>query len=183
MLPGYDDTSFIFELQSLPCNAEFFAESEGVRSSVSLLKTIELPRVQRITVPGVGQEVIGDGDITAPAGTRATLNIETDRPLVGAQLVVEPGDSTDLAATEENRTSVSLTVMRHAWYHVSARSGDELVKISDDYEITVPAADRSKPRPANPVILRSGAIPAGYEQAVARYYQRLSDLKVPGPAK
>lgn len=190
---GPDETTFVFELESLPDNAEFYAESEGIRSSVSLIKTVELPRVQRITVSYVGrvetpsqspqEGAKTNGDIIAPAGTRATLNIETDRPLATGELIIEPGDSVDLAATEKNRTSVGLTVLRHGWYHVSARFGNDMVKISDDHEISVPVADSTRPHPTSPIIVRTGPIPAGYERAVAEYYKRISELKVLSPAK
>jgi hypothetical protein len=181
MLPGSDSSEFVFEFPRMSVGAEFYAEAEGIRSGISTIKTIDLPRVQHIEA-SYG-ETRTDGDIVAPSGTLAKLKIETDRPVKAGELVVEPGNSVDLAAGRDNSASASLNVMRDGRYHVSVRYGNELVQISDEHEIQVPVADKTRPRPPRPVIVHAGPFPAGYEQAVAFYYKRLSELQNEAPPR
>lgn len=176
MLPGSDASEFVFRFDRLPASAELYATAQGIESPVSAIRTINLPRVENIEA-FYAQQRKQSGDIVAPIGTVATLRIETDRPLNAAELVVEPGDSLPLAPTSNNTTSASLSVMRDAAYHVSVRYEGELVQVSGEYEIEVPMADKSRPRPAAPVNVRTGPIPPGYETAVAAYYKRLSEAQ------
>lgn len=176
MIPGADESEFVFAFNRLSSSAELYAKAEGIRSAVSVVRTIDLPHVQSIAASYPSQEN-ENGDIIAPIGTLAKLRIETDRPMSGAELVVEPGDSFPLPATSGNATSASLSVMRDAFYHVSVRYEGELVQVSDEHAIEVPMLDKSRPRPVAPVNVRTGPIPPGYESAVAAYYKRLSEVQ------
>jgi len=180
MLPGADESEFVFAFNRLSSNAEMYVKAEGVRSAVSVVKTIDLPRVRSIAASYQSQEQ-ENGDIVAPIGTLAKLRIETDRPMTSAELVVEPGDSLPLPATSGNATFASLSVMRDAFYHVSVRYQGELVQVSDEHAIEVPMLDKSRPRPVAPVNVRTGPIPPGYESAVAAYYKRLSEVQAGSP--
>jgi len=176
MLPGNDRSEFVFTFSRLSASAELYARTEGIRSCVSIVKAIDLPRVTKIEA-SYEQSGTTSGDIVAPIGTQATLRIETDRPMTAAELVVEPGDSLNLPATTNNATTASLRVLRDAEYHVSVRYEGDLVQVSDEHEIEVLMMDKSHPRPATPVNVRAGAIPVGYERAVAAYYKRLSEAQ------
>lgn len=176
MVRGADESEFVFAFNRISASAELYAKTEGIRSGVSVVRTIDLPRVRSITASYRNQDG-ENGDIIAPIGTVAKLRIETDRSMSSAELVVEPGDSLPLPVTNGNATSVSVQVMRDALYHVSVRYEGELVQVSDEHAIEVPMTDKNRPRPVAPVNVRIGAIPPGYETAVATYYKRLSEVE------
>jgi len=182
MIPGADGSEFVFAFDRLSASAELYVKAEWIRSAVSVVRTIDLPRVQNIVASYEHQEK-ENGDVIAPIGTLAKIRIETDRPMNSAELVVEPGDSLPLPATDGNATSASLSVMRDAFYHVSVRYEGELVQVSDEHAIEVPMLDQSRPRPAARVSVRTGPIPPGYESAVAAYYKRLSEVQGVRPAR
>ncbi len=177
MVPGAEwIRSLSCAFNRLSASAELYAKAEGIRSAVSVVRTIDLPRVQSIQASYESQEK-QSGDIIAPIGTPAKLRIETDRPMSSAELVVEPGDSLPLPATTGNATFANLSIMRDAYYHVSVRYEGELVQVSDEHSIEVPMRDKSRPRPVAAVNVRTGPIPPGYESAVAAYYKRLSEVQ------
>jgi hypothetical protein len=189
MLQGPDNSEFVFEFPHLSEGAEFYVKAEGIRSSNSSVSVADIPRVRHIAVSYFypsGKPVQAParsagshgGDIIAPIGTVAKLDIETDRPMIPGELSLDPGDSVVLAPSGDNRASASLRVLRDGSYHVSVRYGGELVRISDQYEIEVPTANNSRPQPVGPIKdVRTGPVPVGYEKAVAAYYKRLSEVQ------
>jgi hypothetical protein len=171
-----EGAEFRFELGRLPGNAEFYVEAGGVRSPVAKVNVVDLPRVKSIAVtyPASAQEPTS-GDVIAPAGTVARIEIETDRPMNGGELVLEEGDAISLGETQGNRTSANLTVLRDDGYHVSVMYGGEPVQVSGEHAIEVLMRDSRRRRVHSLVEgIRSGPVPAGYETAVAEYYRRLS---------
>jgi hypothetical protein len=115
------------------------------------------------------------GDVIAPAGTVARIEIETDRPMNGGELVLEEGDPIGLDSMQGNKTSANLRVLRDDGYHVSVMYGGEPVQVSDEHAIEVLMRDTGRGRGRSLVEgVRTGPVPAGYETAVAEYYRRLS---------
>jgi hypothetical protein len=111
-----------------------------------------------------------DGDIIAPAGAVANVEVQTDRPLSGGQLVFEEADPIPLAPTAHFR------VLRDDGYHVSVRYAGEDVPISSEHSIEVLTGEDRAPKGAS--LLqgdRVGPMPRGYEKAVSEYYRRLSE--------
>ncbi len=174
------DSGFAHELEHLMASAEYYAEADGVKSSVSRVNVVDLPVVKNIRVvyPNESSANESDGDIVAPAGTVARLNIETDRPMNGGQLVLELEDPIYLPSTRDNKSSASLIVLRDDGYHVSVLYEGEAVPISDEHAIEVLTGETKPGRTASLLQgVRSGAVPAGYEKAVDAYYKRLSELE------
>lgn len=172
-----EGAEFRFELARLPGNTEFFVEAGGVRSPVAKVKVVDLPRVKSIAVTySPPSQAPTSGDVIASAGTVARIEIETDRPMNGGELVLEEGDAIGLASTRGDRTSANLRVLRDDGYHVSVIYDGEPVQVSDEHAIEVLIRDSGRGRGRSLVEgVRSGPVPAGYETAVAEYYRRLSE--------
>jgi len=200
--PGTDGFGFVFA--HLAANTDVYAESEGVRSQVVKLTAVDLPRVSNIRVsyayppeaqlsPEMHSEDAGDGDVIAPAGTVATIEIETDRPWypatlgsepwAGGQLTLDNGDAIPLQTTRDNKASASLRVMRDDSYRVSVMYDGKPVPVSEPYAIEVLMRDSAPMRGLSLLEgVRAGIVPAGYEGAVARYYKRLGELQTQSTA-
>jgi hypothetical protein len=180
MLTRDSDSEFALQLTKLPKDTDYYVESEGIRSRVSHLNVIDLPAVTHIVVtyPTGIAGIPTDGDIVAPAGAVARLQIETDRPMLAAQLTLDEGDPVNLAARESNRISASVPVLRDGGYHVSMFYNGEMVQVSDEHAIEVMMRDNAQPHPRSLLEgVHAAPVPAGYEQAVADYYRRLSELQ------
>jgi hypothetical protein len=180
MLTRDSDSEFALQLNELPKDIDYYVESEGIRSPVSHLNVIDLPAVTHIgvTYPTGIAGLTTDGDIVAPAGALARVQIETDRPMPAAQLTLDEGDPVNLAATENNRVSTNVRVLRDGGYHVSISYKGEMVQVSDDHPIEVMTRDNAQPHPRSLLEgVHAAPVPAGYEQSVADYYRRLSELQ------
>ncbi|HXE64719.1 MAG TPA: hypothetical protein VN519_14340 [Bryobacteraceae bacterium] len=173
LLPEGQDAVFAIQLPTVARSMEYYAESNGVRSPVSRLKVVDLPNVTGIRVILSGNSApapAADGDIIAPAGAIANIEVETDRPLNGGQLVFEEADPIALTPNARFR------VLRNDGYHVSVRYAGEDVPISGEHSIEV-LTDEG-PAPKGLSLLeggRVGPMPSGYEKAVSEYYRRLSE--------
>lgn len=173
MLPTSDHALFAIQLPAIAHSIDYYAESKGVRSPVSRLNVVDLPAVTGIRVRYSENSIPArteDGDIFAPAGAIANIDVQTDRPLSGAQLVFEESDPIALAPAARFR------VLRQDGYHVSVRYAGEDIPISREHSIEVIAGEEPPPEPRS--LLkgnRVGPIPGGYEHAVSEYYRRLSE--------
>jgi hypothetical protein len=172
MLPTNGDDLFALQLPAVAHSIDYYAESKGVRSPVARLHVADLPTVTGIRVTYSENSIPArteDGDILAPAGAIANVEVQTDRPLRGGQLVFEEADPIPLAPTARFR------VLRPDGYHVSVRYAGEDVPISREHSIDVITGEGPPPE-ARSLLKgdRVGLIPHGYEQAVSEYYRRLS---------
>ncbi|HVW11767.1 MAG TPA: hypothetical protein VHC90_24460 [Bryobacteraceae bacterium] len=173
MLAAGQDSVFAIQLPAVSQSMDYYAESKGVRSPVSHLNVVDLPTVTGIRVTYTGNSISArteDGDILAPAGAIANVEVQTDRPLNDGQLVFEEADSVPLAPGARFR------VLREDGYHVSVRYAGEDVPISPEHSVEVLGGEG--PAPKGPSLLkgdRVGPIPHGYEQSVSEYYRRLSE--------
>jgi len=172
MLPTNDAALFALQLPAVAQSIDYYAESKGVRSPVSRLHVVDLPTVTGIRVTYAESSVPArteNGDILAPARAIANVEVQTDRPLSGGQLVFEEAEPIPLDPAARFR------VLREDGYHVSVRDGGEDVPISREHSIEVMTGEW--PAPETRSLLkgdRVGPIPSGYEQAVREYYRRLS---------
>ncbi|HEY4086396.1 MAG TPA: hypothetical protein VGM43_10685 [Bryobacteraceae bacterium] len=179
MLPASGDALFAVELPAVAYSIDYYAESKGVCSPVSHLRVVDLPTVTGIRVTYSESSLPArteDGDIFAPAGAIANVEVQTDRPLRGGQLVFEEASPVSLAPTARFR------VLREDGYHVSVRYGDEDVPLSREHSIDVMTGEGPPPEPRS--LLkgdRVGPIPQGYEHAVREYYRRLSAQQAQRP--
>jgi hypothetical protein len=175
MLPAGDDGRFAIQLPAVEHSMDYYAESQGVHSPVSHLNVVDLPTVTAIRVTYSENAIPArdeDGDIFAPAGALATVEVQTDRPLTGGRLVFEEADAIPLAPTARFR------VLREDGYHVSVRYAGEDVPITREHSVEVITGESPAPQPRS--LLkgnRVGPVPRGYEHAVSEYYRRLSQQK------
>ncbi len=179
LLRTNDDALFAIELPAVEHSMDYYAESSGVRSPVARLHVVDLPTVTGIRVTYSQNSIPArteDGDIFAPAGAIANIEVQTDRPLHGGQVVFEEAGAIALAPTAR------FHVLREDGYHVSVRYGGEDVPISREHAIEVMTGDSPPPEPRS--LLqgnRVGPIPGGYEHAVSEYYRRLSEEQAHRP--
>src|ERR1019366_7177120 len=75
------------------------------------------------------------GDLRAVEGTVAKLEIQTDRPLANAQGVIENAKPISLDATQDNKTTASITIEKDGTYHLAVMDHGERVRLTDDYFI------------------------------------------------
>ncbi|HVV43623.1 MAG TPA: hypothetical protein VHC72_00410 [Bryobacteraceae bacterium] len=175
MLPAGDDGGFAIQLPAVEHSIDYYAEAQDVRSRVSHLNVVDLPTVTGIRVTYSENAIPAraeDGDIFAPAGAVANVEVQTDRPLTGGRLVFEEGEAIPLTPTARFR------VLREDGYHVSVRYAGEDVPISREHSVEVITGEGPAPQPRS--LLkgnRVGPMPRGYEQAVSEYYRRLSQQK------
>src|SRR5580692_6443539 len=140
---------FAFTFVGLPEDVDYYVEAGGIKSSPFKLHTVDLPGVKNIKVtynyPGwsglASTTEDPGGDLRAVEGTTAHLEIETDRPMSGGQIVFEEGNPTKLdptntySETKANKTNASVTIAKDGMYHVGVEYQGEVVRISDDYFI------------------------------------------------
>ena len=89
------------------------------------------------------------GDLRAVEGTVAKLEIQTDRPLSNAQVLIEGAKPINLDATENNRTNTSVGIEKDGTYHIGVMDHGEMVRLTDDYFIEarkVSSAGGANPR-------------------------------------
>lgn len=184
MLPTAKDAIFALQLSGLTRNIEYYAESQGIRSSVSSLKVVDLPAVTGINISYPGTSALRgatDGNILAPAGTIAELEIMTDRPMNNAELILDEAATIALTPARENRISTHLRVLRNDSYHVSMKYEGEEIPVSGEHTIEVMITEEvRKKAPSLTEGHRVGPVPYGYEKSVDEYYRRLSEQRVPG---
>lgn len=144
---------FGFTFVGLAEDVDYYVEAGGIRSSSFKLHTVDLPGVKNIAVTYNYPSWSGmppntenpGGDLRAVEGTVAHLEIETDRPMSGGQIVFEEGSPVKLDATkmdpalpkekQASKTAASVTIAKDGMYHVGVEYQGEVVRISDDYFI------------------------------------------------
>jgi hypothetical protein len=175
-------SQFDSKLPALPSDAEFYVVAEGIRSPSFRVRAADVPRVRNITVSYDGEPSASDGDLVASAGAVANLVIETDRPMNAGALVFSGGQTLPLSATQNNRTTATLTITADGSYHVGVQFAGDSVPISDEHQIVaLRHREYTKGPPADlPEGVRSrhsGPVPAAYQKAVDEYFRRLPALQ------
>ena len=140
-MPGSPGYTFLFA--GLSETIEYQVEAGKLKSRIYTIRVVDLPGVKKIRVSyefpkwtalPVAVEDPG-GDLRAVEGTQATLEVETDRPLSEAFLVMEDGSRLALESIAPNRLRGRLTIQKDGMYHVAALDQGEAVRISEDYFI------------------------------------------------
>ncbi|NDJ11735.1 MAG: hypothetical protein EBY17_11170, partial [Acidobacteriia bacterium] len=132
-----------FMFVGLPEDVAYYVMAGGLRSSEYKIHTVDLPSVKNIKVtyafPGwtglTPETEDPGGDLRAVEGTVASLEIQTDRPLNGAQLLIEGAKPLDLPDTTNNKTNAKVTIDKDGTYHLSVLDHGEVVRLTDDYFI------------------------------------------------
>ncbi|MGD1070335.1 MAG: hypothetical protein ABSB15_09350 [Bryobacteraceae bacterium] len=143
MEPLKGGSGFGYLLVAVQEDADYYVSSGGVRSDSFKIHTVDLPTVKNIKVTyaypswtGLPSETEDPGgDLRAVQGTVAKLEIQTDRPLKDAQILFEDGKPINLDATQNNKTSASVTIEKDGTYHLGVMDHGEMVRLTDDYFI------------------------------------------------
>src|SRR3984893_363661 len=139
--PGTSGYQFVFT--SLPENVEYYVEA-GARSSPHFnIRVVDLPSVKQIKVtyhyPGwTGLKDLVEergGDLRALEGTRADLDVVTDRPLRDGLLVLDKGQQVRLSGGENNHYQGTIQVDHDGAYHVAGLDQGQAVRLSEDFFI------------------------------------------------
>ncbi|MEP7246422.1 MAG: hypothetical protein ABI885_22460, partial [Gammaproteobacteria bacterium] len=137
------DGSFEFTVYALREPLSYYVTSRGTKSAEHRIAVAEVPRVERIRLTysypswtGLREEVDeSNPDITAVAGTRISVEVQTSAPLDSPTLSV---DNTSSDLTKDglwSRGVIDLTKAGH--YRISARVGDDVVPLTDEHDIAL----------------------------------------------
>jgi hypothetical protein len=151
---------FEFPLESVDRTFKYKVIAGGVSSNQYTVTAMFPPRVKRIDVhyqypsfSALAPRTEEDGgDIYAPAGTRITLQIHTDKPVVSGTLGVLKG-SPNLRPSGDRRLEAELVIARDDSYRIHLLDGDGL-ESNDDSEYFIRVMED---RPPDVRILRPSA--------------------------
>ncbi len=137
------DTSFDATLYAVNENLKYYVSAAGVRSETFTVDVVDLPNVETISVTYHYPEWTGleartespASDLRAPPGTEIVLSVATVTPLSHPQIVI---DGEPLAMTADaNVASVRFNVEDDGRYFIGSMPGSNVVRLSDDYFISV----------------------------------------------
>ena len=130
MQPSPSGPGFSYPFIGVPEDVEYYVAAAGLKSSTYKLHAIDLPAVKNIKVTynfpaWTGMKTLVEdpgGDLRAVEGTIAKIEIQTDRPLSGAQVLFE-GDTKPIAldATVDNKTTASIPIEKDARHRQNSR--------------------------------------------------------------
>ena len=143
MQPRPGASGYQFVLTGVPENVEYYVEAGPRRSRRFNLRVVDLPAITQIKVTyhypswtglkDASEE--GGGDLRALEGTRADLDVVTDRPLTDGLLVLDGGAQVHLSGGAANHYQGVVPIERDGAYHVAALDQGQAVRLSEDYFI------------------------------------------------
>ncbi|MFL6354239.1 MAG: DUF4175 family protein, partial [Bryobacteraceae bacterium] len=162
MQPERKGNRYQFLFAGLSEPVEYYVAAGARQSKQYTLGVRDLPGVSRVRVTlhfpsrlGLKDEVEDPGgDVRAVQGSRAEIEILTDKPLEHGALLLSNGSKIELARGQANWLNADLPVEKDGSYHVAALDGAEAVRISDDYFI-----EAKKDEPPSVKIARPGRDP------------------------
>jgi len=145
-----DAATYQFVLAGLPENVEYYVSAGPLVSPHYKVRVVDLPTVKDIRVtyrypnwtaikPATEEH---SGDLRAIEGTDAAIEVEMDHPLKDGQLMIDGGQSIQLAQREGNKYQGSIHMEKDGAYHVAATDNGQQVRLSEDYFI---ATDKAQP--------------------------------------
>jgi hypothetical protein len=143
MQPRSGASGYQFVFTSVPENVEYYVEAGARRSPHFNIRVVDLPSIKQIKVtyryPGwTGlKDRIEErgGDLRALEGTRADLEVTTDRPLKDGLLVVDKGQQVRLSGGDGNHYQGAIQVEHDGAYHVAGLDQGQAVRLSEDFFI------------------------------------------------
>lgn len=137
------DTSFDFTLYSVQNAVSYFVQAESVRSPTFSIDVVDLPDIENLRLTYFYPEwtdrepeiIEPGGDIRALAGTEVELLVETGQPLPSPAIVFN--DRVLELTSRGNEASVRFRIETEGQYFVGAMLGNEQVRLSDDYFISL----------------------------------------------
>ncbi len=139
-----DSVHFIARVFDVADNAEYFVESNGVRSGVFKVTVRDLPAVRRLDVElkfpaytGLAPEKQEDGgDIVAVKGTNATISVRATRAVRGGRLMVDGVSPLALTRLDDSTLSATVRIRKDGFYRVELTAEDGTVVAGNvDYNI------------------------------------------------
>lgn len=135
--------AFQFKLYALRSALEYYVDADGTRSGVHRVALVDLPRIENVRLTyhypewtGLASEVDEESrDIRAVAGTKVTLEIQTDVPLAHAVLVHD--ERAETLVPQGDISKGTLSVDKPGQYHVAATVAGERVALSDAYSVEI----------------------------------------------
>ncbi|MEP7384162.1 MAG: hypothetical protein ABI910_20975, partial [Gemmatimonadota bacterium] len=126
MGPSADSGRFSARLFDLGDDAEYYVESNGVRSPPYKLTVKDLPAVRRMDLElhypaytGLAVEQFEDvGDIAAVKGARAVVSVRATRAVHGGRIVLDGDSTVALTLVDDSTLTASVTVRRDGFYRV-----------------------------------------------------------------
>jgi hypothetical protein len=139
-----------FVFAGLPENVEYYVAAGPLVSAHYKVRVVDLPSVKEIHVTyhypkWTGMKPVTEehaGDLRAIEGTDASIEVEMDHPLKNGQLVLDGGQTIQLAGGEGNKYRGSIHMDKDGAYHLAATDEDQQVRLSEDYFI---ATDKAMP--------------------------------------
>jgi hypothetical protein len=148
-----------FLFAGLPENVEYYVTAGAMKSKHYNIKVTDLPAVKQIRVTyrypawtGMAPDVEErGGDLRAVIGTQAELEVSTDRPLAGGQILLDNGQKIQLASSPNNVYRGTVKMDKDGVYHVAGIEEGQPVRVSEDFFI-----EARKPNPPEIALVRPG---------------------------
>jgi hypothetical protein len=150
MQPQPGGSAFQFLFAGLPEDVEYYVEAGAMQSRHFNIHVVDLPAVKQIRVTYHFPQWTGlktaveehGGDLQAIEGTRANLDVLTDRPLRNGMLVLSNGQQIPLTSTDGAHNAAAITMDKDGSYHIAAIDHGQPVRLSEDFFI---AANKANP--------------------------------------
>ena len=132
-----------FLFAGLPENVEYYVTAGAMTSKHFTIHVTDLPAVKQIRVTyhypawtGMPSETEErGGDLRAVTGTEAELDISTDRPLPGGQILLDTGQRVQLTGGANHVYRGTVKMDRDGVYHVAGIEEGQPVRVSEDFFI------------------------------------------------
>ncbi len=142
-----------FLFAGLPENVEYYVTAGAITSKHFNIHVTDLPSVKQIRVTyhyptwtGMPSETEErGGDLRAVVGTDAELDVTTDRPLQGAQILLDSGKKIPLTGGQNNIYHATVKMDQDGVYHVAGVEEGQVARVSEDFFIEA--------RKANPPLI------------------------------
>src|SRR3984957_4493592 len=143
MQPRSAASGYQFVFTSVPESVEYYVEAGARRSPHFNIRVVDLPSVKQIKVTYHYPSWTGlkdlmeerGGDLRALEGTRADLEVITDRPLKDGLLVLDKGQQVRLSGGDNNRYQGAIEVDHDGAYHGAGLDQGQAVRLSEDFFI------------------------------------------------
>ncbi len=153
MGPGTDSTRFSARLFDVGENAEYYVESNGVRSAPFTITVKDLPAVRRMDLEihhpaytGLAVEQLEDvGDIAAVKGARAVVKVRSTKAVRGGRIVLDGDSTVALSLVDDSTLSASITVRRDGFYRVELEASDG-TRVAGNVDYVIDAIEDQAPQ-------------------------------------
>ena len=143
MQPRTDAAGYQFTFTGVPESVEYYVEAGARRSRHFNIRIVDPPAIKQIRVTyhfpswtGLADRVEEQGgDLRALEGTRADLEVVTDRPLNQGLLVLDNGQKIALSGGDNNDYRGVVQLQQDGTYHIAGLEQRQAVRLSEDYFI------------------------------------------------